>query len=219
MTIWRAPLALVALITFPLVAGTLRLVELGGGPVLLPTNPRIDASPIPLVVHVLAAAAYGIGGAFQFSARLRRRQLVWHRRTGRILVGAGLVVAGSGLWMTLCYVDAPGGGLLWFVRLVVVSVMAACLVLGVAAVRRRDVRAHRAWMIRAYALGVAAGTQVITQGVGEAAFGTSNLSTALSVSAGWIVNIVAAELIIRRPVVGRTTTHRERRAGAAMGES
>ena len=45
--------------------------------------------------------------------------------------------------------------------------MAACLVLGVAAIRRRDIAAHRAWMIRAYAIGLAAGTQVFTEGFGE----------------------------------------------------
>ncbi|MGH3460921.1 MAG: hypothetical protein ACRDP9_05545 [Kribbellaceae bacterium] len=37
-------------------------------------------------------------------------------------------------------------------------------------------------MIRAYARAVAAGTQVFTQGIGEGLFGTSDLSTGLSVS-------------------------------------
>ena len=60
--------------------------------------------------------------------------------------------------------------------------MAASIVLGFTAIRRRDIAAHRAWMIRAYALGLGAGTQVFTQGIGEALFGTSDLSTALSVS-------------------------------------
>jgi hypothetical protein len=216
VTTLRVPLALVGLIAVPLIAGTLRLIELGGGPVLLPTNPRIDASPIPVVVHVLGAAVYGVVGAFQFSARLRRRHLVWHRRAGRVLVAAGLVVAGSGLWMTLFYLDPPGGDLLWFVRLVVCSAMAASLVLGLTAVLRRDLRGHRAWMIRAYALAVAAGTQVVTQGVGEAVFGTGDLSTALSVSVGWVVNIIVAELIIRRPAVRRPSTHPARAAAAAV---
>lgn len=211
MTTWRVPVALITLIAFPLVAGGLRLIELSGGPALLPANPRVDASPAPVVVHVLAAAVYAVAGAFQFSARLRRRHLVWHRRAGRVLVVAGLAVAGSGLWMTLFYAGAPGGGLLWFVRLVVGCGMAACLILGVTAVRRRDIAAHRAWMIRAYALAVAAGTQVVTQGAGEALFGTSDLSTALSVGVGWVVNIAVAEWIIRRPAVRRA-----RRAQAAV---
>ena len=196
---WRGPTALLVLTLFPLIAGTLRLVELAGGPQVLPTNPRVDASPAPLVVHVVAAAVYVVAGAFQFPARFRRRHRAWHRGAGRVLIGAGGLVAGSGLWMTLFYPGAPGGDLLWTVRLVVGSATAASIVLGFTAIRRRDVAAHRAWMIRGYALAVGAGTQVFTQGVGEGIFGTSDLSTALSVSAGWVINAVVAEWIIRRP--------------------
>lgn len=77
--------------------------------------------------------------------------------------------------------------------------MAASVVLGFTAIRRRDIASHRAWMMRAYALAVGAGTQAFTQGVGEAIFGTSDLSTALSISAGWVINAAVAEWVIRRP--------------------
>ncbi|RYU10631.1 DUF2306 domain-containing protein [Nocardioides iriomotensis] len=195
---WLVPPALIALSVIPLVSGALRLVEVAGGPALMPDNPRVDASPVPVVVHVLAAAVYALVGAFQFPARLRRNHRTWHRRAGRVLVVAGLLVAGSGLWMTLFYAGAPGGWLLWAVRLVVSSAMGTALVLGFTAIRRRDLPSHRAWMIRAYALGLGAGTQVLTQGLGQAAFGTGELSTALSVSAGWVVNAAVAEVVIRR---------------------
>ncbi len=196
---WRIPVALVALSLFPVVAGCLRLLEIAGGPHVLPANPRVDAVPAPVVLHIVAAALYAFLGAFQFSARLRRRRPSWHRRSGRVLVVAGSVVAGSGLWMTLFYTGAPGGDLLWAVRLVVGSAMAASIVLGFAAIRRRDIAAHRAWMVRAYALAVGAGTQVFTQGTGQALFGTSDLSTALSISSGWVINAAVAEWAIRRP--------------------
>jgi uncharacterized membrane protein len=209
---WRVPIGLVVLSLVPVVAGTLRLVEVAGGPQLMPVNPRIDASPAPVVVHVLGAAFYALVGAFQFSARIRRRHRAWHRRTGRVLVVAGMLVAGSGLWMTLFYAGAPGGTLLWAVRLVVGSAMAASLVLGFTAIRHRDIAAHRAWMIRAYALGLGAGTQIFTQGFGEASFGTSDLSTGLSVSAGWAVNAVVAEWVVRRP-----EAQRRRRARGVAG--
>ncbi|WP_405097353.1 DUF2306 domain-containing protein [Micromonospora sp. NBC_01412] len=196
---WHLPVALVVLGLIPVVAGSLRLLELAGGPQLLPTNPRIDSSPAPVVVHVLAAALYAFLGAFQFSARLRCRHPGWHRRSGRILIVAGLIVAASGTWMTLFYPDAPGGDLLWGIRLLVGSAMAASIVLGFTAIRRRHIAAHRAWMIRAYALAVSAGTQAFTQPIGETLFGTSDLSTALSVGAGWIINAAVAEWVIRRP--------------------
>lgn len=196
---WTVPTALLVLSAFPVMAGTLRLVEVVGGPHLLPDNPRIDASPAPVVAHIIAAALYALAGAFQFSAGLRRRWPAWHRTSGRLLVGAGLVVALSGLWMTLFYADAPGGAVLWTVRLVVGSVMAGSILLGVTAVRRGDIAAHRAWMIRGYALGLGAGTQVLTQGIGEGLLGTSDLSTALSLSSGWVINAAGAEWGIRRP--------------------
>ena len=52
------PVALVALVLIPAIAGSLRLVELAGGPLLLPANPRITASPAPVVVHITSAVAY-----------------------------------------------------------------------------------------------------------------------------------------------------------------
>jgi len=214
VAVWRVPVALVILSIFPVVAGSLRLLEIAGGPHLLPVNPRIDAFPAPVVAHIAAAALYALLGAFQFSAGLRRRRPSWHRGAGRILVAAGLVVAVSGLWMTLFYPGAPGGDLLWSVRLVVASAMAAAIVLGFTAIRRRDIAAHRAWMIRAYALGLGAGTQMFTQGVGEALFGTGELSTAVSISAGWLVNAIVAEAVIRRPAARRSGSARAALAGA-----
>lgn len=62
------PVALVALSLIPAVSGTLRLVEVFGGPHLMPENPRIAASPAPVVVHILSVIPYAVLGAFQFSA-------------------------------------------------------------------------------------------------------------------------------------------------------
>jgi uncharacterized membrane protein len=189
----------VILSVVPVVAGSLRLLEVAGGPQLLPDNPRIDAVPAPVVVHIVAAAVYALLGAFQFAARLRRSRPGWHRTSGRVLVAAGLLVAGSGLWMTLFYPGAPGGDLLWMIRLLVGSAIGVSIVLGFTAIRRRDIAGHRAWMIRAYALAAGAGTQAFTQGIGEALFGTDDLSVALSLTSGWVINAIVAEWAIRRP--------------------
>jgi len=86
--------------------------------------------------------------------------------------------------------------------------MAACLVLGFAAARRRDIAAHRAWMIRAYAIGLAAGTQVFTEGIGGTIFGTGVLAADLAKGAGWAFNLAIAESAIRRPARHRPSPPR-----------
>jgi uncharacterized membrane protein len=193
------PFALLALVLLPALFGSLRLVELSGGPQLMPADPRFTASPGPVVVHIVSAVLYAALGAFQFSAPLRRRHPGWHRVAGRVLVVAGLAVAFSALWLTAFSPREPGtGALAYAFRLAFGSGMAASLFLGLSAIRRGDVARHRAWMTRAYALALGAGTQVFTQGFGAAAFGTSQLSTDLGLGAGWVVNLVVAEHVIRR---------------------
>jgi len=193
------PFALLALVLIPAIAGSLRLVELFGGPQLLPANVRMTAFPAPVVVHIVSALLYAVLGAFQFSTGLRRRFPVWHRRAGRVLVVLGLAVALSALTMTLFYPRQPGTGALAYVfRLAFGAGMAAAILLGLAAIRRRDVPQHRSWMTRAYALALGAGTQALTQGIGPALFGTSPLTTDLSLGAGWIINLAIAEILIRR---------------------
>jgi uncharacterized membrane protein len=213
---WRVPAALIALTGISVTAGALRVLDITGGSVLLPTNPRTDASPAPVVVHVAAVALFALLGAFQFSAGIRRRRPGWHRRSGRLLVLAGLVVAGSGLWMTLFYPDAPGGTLLWAVRLLVGSGMAASIVLAFTAIRRRDIPTHRAWMIRAYALAAGAGTQLLTEGISKPTLGTGDLPKALSMTAGWVINLAVAEWVIRRPARRRGRRARSAQARAVM---
>ena len=100
---WWVQVLLLALVLIPIVAGTSRLVELSGGPAVLPRNPRVDASPLPVVVHIVSAIGYAVLGAFQFSSGLRRRHPGWHRAAGRVLVVLGLAVALSALWMTQFY--------------------------------------------------------------------------------------------------------------------
>jgi uncharacterized membrane protein len=193
------PFALIALVLLPAVFGSLRLVELAGGPQLMPAEPRFTSSPLPLVVHIASALGYAVLGAFQFSASLRRRRPGWHRAAGRVLVVLGMAVALSALWMTLFYPRQPGTGVLAYLfRLAFASGMAASIILGLTAIRRRDIARHRAWMTRAYALALGAGTQVFTKGIGPALFGSSALTLDLSLGVAWVLNLAVAEHVIRR---------------------
>jgi hypothetical protein len=79
--------------------------------------------------------------------------------------------------------------------------MVVSLVLGFAAIRRRDIARHRAWMIRGYAIALGAGTQVLTN-VPWLLFvrKPEGLSRALLMAAGWVINVGVAEWIIRRRI-------------------
>ena len=192
--------ALLLLSVIPLAAGAFRLTELAGGAEITPANARFFASPLPVVLHIVSASVYAILGAFQFAPGFRRRRPGWHRVAGRLLVVCGLLVGLSGLWMTLFYPGPAGAGeLLYALRLLFGSAMVVSIVLGFAAIRRGDVIRHRAWMMRGYAIGLGAGTQVLTLLVGELIVGPpSELSRALLMGAGWVINLAVAEWAIRK---------------------
>ena len=195
---WRVPAALVALGTVPVVAGSLRLVELSGGAEAMPSDARYDASPLPVVVHIVSATVFAILGAFQFSSSIRRRRPGWHRRSGRVLVVAGLGVALSALWLNQFFPKAEATReVLYPLRMAFGVAMVLTIVLGFLAARRRDFSRHRAWMIRSYAIGMVAGTQVFTLGLGGLVLGSGELTTALLMAAAWGINLAVAERAIR----------------------
>ena len=68
-------------------------------------------------------------------------------------------------------------------------------------------------MMRAYALGLGAGTQVLTLGIGEIVFGApGEVARGLLMGAGWAINLALAEWIIRRPPSPRARTASPARA-------
>lgn len=198
-TRWLPLAGLAALAVIPLASGILRLVQLAGGPQLMPVDARFAVSALPLVAHIAGSLLFALLGAVQFVPRLRQHRNSWHRRAGRVVAAVGLVAATSALWITVFYPQREGtGDLLFLLRLVFASGMVACLGLGIAAIRRRDMSAHRAWMIRAYAIGMAAGTQAFTEGLSNATFGSSILMDDAAKGMGWLINLAVAEWVIRR---------------------
>jgi uncharacterized membrane protein YozB (DUF420 family) len=202
---WFTAILLILVSAIPIAVGIYLLFELTTGHVR-PENARLFDSPVPVFLHVVAAALYAIFGAFQFVATFRRRFPGWHRAAGRILVGCGLVAALTGAWVTLFYPRLPDtNDLLFVLRLVFTSAMVAFLVLGFTAIRRRDVPRHRAWMMRAFALGLGAGTQALVFMVVEMTIGRPDqLGKSLLMGASWGLNLMIAELVIRRRAGSRT---------------
>ena len=210
---WLIPALLIVLSLVPAIFGTARLAELARGADVTAANARFFAQPLPVVLHILAVIPYSIIGAFQFSSGLRRRRRSWHRTAGKVLVVLGLVAALTGLWMAHFYPWPEGDGqILYLERLIFGSAMAVSLVLAVAAIRRRDFISHGAWMTRAYAIGLGAGTQVFTNLPWAILIGKPGESSrAFLMGAGWVINVIVAEWIIRR----RTTRPRAVPAYAA----
>lgn len=209
------PAGLIALSLVPALAGTARVVELTTGAEVTAANARFFAAPLPVLLHIPAAILYSIVGAFQFAPGFRRRHRDWHRAAGRVLLGAGLLVAVTGLWMTQSYEWAAGDGFAVYAeRLVFGTGMLVSLLLGIDAIRRRDFTAHGEWMIRGYALGLGAGTQVLTHLPWFLLVGLhpGELARGIMMGAGWVINLLFAEWVIHR---GR----RARRAAAVRRAS
>lgn len=199
---WRVPSGLIVLTLVPAAAGAARLQQLATGRAITPENARFVAEPLPVVAHIISATVFCLFGAFQFVPKLRNAGRKWHRITGRLVAPFGLLAALSGLWMSIFYkhpaMDHPS---LVPIRLVVGAAMVISLVLGISTARRRSFGSHRAWMIRSYAIGIGAGTQVLTSLPWVVLYGTSATGVARTVllAAGWVINLAVAEWFIRWP--------------------
>ena len=195
---WWIPASLLALTFVPAAAGAARLVDLSSGRTT--ENARFFDLPVPVVVHILGATTYCLLGAFQFMPSFRRRRPRWHRWSGRILVPAGLAAAVSGLVMAVSdrLPSYDNTALMWL-RLFFGTLMAVGLVLGLAAIRARDVRGHQRWMARSYAVAQGAGTQALVLGpmvlfVDQPG---GDLKAA-GMGFAWVLNLVVAEWLVRR---------------------
>lgn len=198
--LWPIPAALVALTLVPIVAGAFRLTQLATGAEVTEANARFFAVPLPVILHIIGATVFSVMGAFQFHPGIRRNRPGYHRAAGRLILLGGLTVALSGVWMALLYdLPAHDRGPLAVTRVVFGSAMAVALMLAFLAARRRDFSAHRAWMMRGYAIGVAAGTQVFTLGplllLSDA---PGPMARTAGHAAGWLINLAVAEYLIRR---------------------
>ncbi|MCE7980429.1 MAG: DUF2306 domain-containing protein [Caldilinea sp. CFX5] len=191
---------LILLSAIPLAAGAFRLNQLANGAAITPENARFFASPLPVVLHIVSVSFYAILSAFQFVPSLRQRRNRWHRSAGWFLIPCGLVVALSGLLMTLFYPWPKGDGVaVYGLRLLFGSGMLLAILLGFVAIQRRNFAQHGDWMLRGYAIGMGAGTQVLTGIVAAMIVNPpTELSRAILMGSAWVINLAVAEWIIRR---------------------
>ncbi|KRF08648.1 hypothetical protein ASH00_02805 [Arthrobacter sp. Soil782] len=158
----RTAVAIGVLITIVMASTAVRFA-VDGPNILAGTTPRDDvfaqryiAHPWLAYLHIAPGVVYLLGAPLQLSRRFRTRHYDVHRRLGRVLLVCALV---SGLFALLFGVPYAWGGASEAIATVVFGCwFLACLVLAFRAIRRDDVRQHRRWMIRAFAVAVGIGT-------------------------------------------------------------
>ena len=191
------PLALTLAVAtaIPILAAAVGAVQIPLGAVP-PDSQRLLVAPVSFFLHALAGVLFGVTGPVQFVRSLRHRFGRLHRATGLVFVTAGMVLGASGLSL-LAQVPAVATPPLEVMRALTGAALIAALVLGITVRSRSD---HRAWMIRAYALGMGSGTVALVFFplvvlTGEPPRG---LAADLIFIAWWTVNILLAEVLIRR---------------------
>ncbi|MGI9204448.1 MAG: DUF2306 domain-containing protein [Woeseiaceae bacterium] len=156
--------------------------------------------PIAIVLHITAGIFAIVIGAFQVNSQLRSRFLTAHRWFGRIYLAAVLVGGIAGLYLSL---ESFGGLVTHFGF----GLMAVCW-LGTTfaayyAILQRDVSAHRTWMLRSYALTLAALTLRIYLPISQiAGIGFEPAYQAISWLC-WVPNLLIVEwfILARQPQV------------------
>jgi uncharacterized membrane protein len=194
------PMPLVLLLAFatfiPVMMAGVRVVQIPAG--WVPEDSlRLMVAPLLLWLHAFAGLMFGVLGPLQFARALRARFGALHRLAGRVFVLAGLVMALSGLGLLL-QVESIATRLLDVARALFSAGLIVALVLGVRAAIARDRAAHRAWMIRAYAVGMGGATiglvfLPIYLLTGEPITG---LSSDFVFVAWWLVTIALGEWVI-----------------------
>lgn len=193
-------LTLLFLSAIPLIMAAIRLYQIPAGALPLDAAKYLVV-PVAHFSHALAGLLFALLGPLQFAGVLKRRFGAWHRACGRVFVVAGLLLALSGLRL-LWQFPYSSTWILDLARLLAAAGLAAALVLAVAAIRSGKVQRHRAWMIRAYAVGMGQSTvsfiglpiYLIT---GEPPVGTL---MDLLIAGSWLLNIAIGEWVIRRTV-------------------
>ncbi len=153
---------------------------------------------LPLFIHAAGAGLYYPLAALQIVPAFRNRHPRWHRKAGKVAIVAGIASAFAATWLTLVHPDVSGP-ILYYGRVVVGPLWALFLLLGLAAVRRRDFARHRDWMIRAFAVSMPAGTLVFFLIPFAVVLGeVPNIVDDGIQPALWVLHLAVAEAVIRR---------------------
>jgi uncharacterized membrane protein len=160
---------------------------------------HLAVAPTSWFLHALAGVAFGIAGPLNFVLALRRRFGRLHRLAGWIFFGSGLVLGLTALSLLLS-VEPQRTPVVDIARGVFGLALLLAIAMAIAAILRRDIPNHRAWVIRAYAVGMGLGTVALVFFPIYLVTGAppEGLASDLLFAASWSLNIGLAEWVIRR---------------------
>ena len=158
---------------------------------------KFATMPLAAWLHIVGGGIALLIGTFQMNTWLRKKRLSFHRNLGKVYLIAVLLAGLGGIWLAR---HAMGGvftklgfgmlGILWLYTGINAYV----------SIRGGDIVSHRRWMIRNYALTLAAVTLRIylpLSAVAGISFGSAYAAIAWMC---WIPNLIVAEwYFIQRP--------------------
>lgn len=157
--------------------------------------PVLARHPVAEALHRLGGALYLLLGVAQFTPSIRARRPALHRIAGRVFVALSVVAGASGAYMALAFGYEPGERA---PSVLFGAFVAGAALMGVYEIRRGRVRAHRAWMIRSFAVGLGIATIRVLAVIAlhTTAWTTRQLITPLF-WIGWTCTLLAAEWFVR----------------------
>ena len=169
-----------------------------GPPELANLDALFASKPVLTLVHIVPALVFVGLVPFQLSRSFRTRHLRAHRWMGRIAIVLGLVIGASALLL----LERPVGGAVEVASILVFdSLFLVSLTKAFVHVRRREVRQHREWMIRAMSVALGVATVRPIMGVFFATSRATGLTPhqffGIAFSIGFTLTFIAGELWIR----------------------
>lgn len=203
-TTWRLPILLILLGALPIAASLYRTVVLATtdpGTVTNVDELRFFDMPVPILMHVIFGSLFLILGAIQMSSGIRRKYRKLHRRIGWIAALSAVVFSLYGVWMVFVYPPHSAASQMVDIgRVFFGTAIPIFIVLGIWAAIQKDMNAHRAWMIRGYAIAASSGLQSYLIAIVTAVMGRFDPQVAdAMIVLGWFIGVIAAEKIIAGP--------------------
>jgi uncharacterized membrane protein len=203
---WLARCALAIAVFAPLHYLLVPLSELAakGGEIAVTYAPRPGWVHVAFYTHIVFGGLALLLSPVQLSPRVRDRVPRLHRVNGRVVLVA-IAFAGTAGFLLSWFNTAGPIGMAGFGTLAVLWVVFAGL--GLRAILRRDVAAHRRWMLRTFALTYAAVTLRLWLIALIPLLGDFGSAYAVVPFLCWVPNLVVVELLLRRsPTVIASTS-------------